>query len=180
MGIATGPEAARYYVLHRHESAAWRPALTELLGSGEVVEVAVEGWKVPGLAVPAALEGPLRLPAHRPTFLSPFDNLLWERDRIERLFGFRYRIEIFTPSAKREYGYYVLPLLARGQLLGRADLKLERKTGVLRTPTLYLEGAEPDEAAAALKNLAAHLGATSVVVERAEPAKTRQAVVRLL
>jgi hypothetical protein len=180
MGVATGREAARYFVLHRHESAAWRLALADLLASGEVVEVRVEGWREPGLAVPAALDGPLRLPAHQPTFLSPFDNLLWERDRIERLFGFRYRIEIFTPGAKREYGYYVLPLLARGQLVGRADFKLERKARVLRTLALYLEGAEPDEAAVALGNLAAHLGATSVVVERAEPAKTREAVVRLL
>jgi len=180
MGIATGPEAARYYVLHRHDVKAWRPALADLLASGEVVEVAVEGWKAPGLAVPAALEGPLRLPAHHPTFLSPFDNLMWERDRIERLFGFRYRIEIYVPGPKREYGYYVLPLLARGQLPGRADFKLERKAGVLRALALYMEGAEPEETAAALRDLAAHLGAKSVVVERCEPAGLKEKIVRLL
>jgi uncharacterized protein len=180
MGIATGPEAARYYVLHRHGAKAWRPALADLLASGEVVEVAVEGWRVPGLAVPAALEGPLRVPAHRPTFLSPFDNLIWERDRIERLFGFRYRIEIYTRAPEREYGYYVLPLLARGQLQGRADCKLERKASVLRVLALYLEGAEPEDAAAALRDLAAHLGVSSVAVERCEPAAMHDVISRMV
>jgi hypothetical protein len=180
MGIATAPEAARYFVLHRHEVGAWRPALADLLASGDVVEVHVEGWKAPRLAVPAALEGPLRVPVHRPTFISPFDNLIWERDRTERLFGFRYRIEIYTPAQKREYGYYVLPLLARGQLVGRADFKLERKAGILRALSLYLEGAEPEEAAAALRDLAGHSGAEEVSVEQCEPSGMKDAVVRLL
>jgi uncharacterized protein YcaQ len=180
LGIATGPEAARYYLLHRHDAKAWRPALADLVASGEVVQVQVQGWREPGLAVPAALNGPLRLPAHQPTFLSPFDNLIWERDRIERTFGFRYRIEIYTPAPKREYGYYVLPRLAHGQFVGRADFKLDRKAGTLRALALYLEGAEPEETAAAVTDLAAHLGATSVVVERCEPAAMQEAVARLL
>jgi uncharacterized protein YcaQ len=104
----------------------------------------------------------LSVPEHRPTFLAPFDNLLWERNRVERIFGFRYRVEIYVPQPKRQYGYFVLPLLARGQLGGRADLKLDRKAGVLRVRGLWLEGAEPSEAQSALEDLAHHLGARDI------------------
>jgi uncharacterized protein YcaQ len=105
------------------------------------------------------LHGDLSVPDHRPTFLAPFDNLLWERARVERIFGFRYRVEIYVPEPKRQYGYFVLPLLARGRLGGRADLKLDRKDSVLRVRGLWLEGAEPSEARSALEDLARHLGA---------------------
>jgi uncharacterized protein YcaQ len=163
-GIATPSEAAGHF---RLRPADWKPALADLLEAGEVVQV-TEGWRQPGLAVPSALSGPLDVPDHRPTFLSPFDNLLWSRDRVERLFNFRYRVEIFVPEPKRQYGYYVLPLLARGQLLGRADLKLDRKRNLLLVRGLWLEGATPEEATAALRDLAAQLGVGDICLERAD------------
>lgn len=72
---------------------------------------------------------------------------MWHRDRVERLFGFRYRVEIYVPKPRREYSYYVLPLLARGTLGGRADLKPDRSNSIVRVCGLWLEGATPDDAA---------------------------------
>ncbi len=163
LGVATGGEAADYF---RLRPATWRPALAELIEAGEVLEVQVEGWRAPGLVRPAALNGSLEVPVHEPVFLSPFDNLVWERQRTERLFGFRYRVEIYVPEPKRSYGYYVLPLLAGGKLAGRADLKLDRKAGVLRARGVWLEGATVEEAASALQEVAKHVGARDVAVER--------------
>jgi uncharacterized protein YcaQ len=94
--------------------------------------------------------------------LAPFDNVLWERTRVERLFGFRYRVEIYVPEPKRVFGYFVLPLLVRGGLRGRADLKLDRQAGVLRVRGLWLEGASPAEAQTALEALARHLRAADI------------------
>jgi uncharacterized protein YcaQ len=127
-----------------------------------MVQVDVEGWGKPAYATPTVLNGPLDVPQHRPRLLAPFDNLMWERSRVERIFGFRYRVEIYVPEPKRQYGYFVLPLLARGRLCGRADLKLDRKEHVLRVRGLWLEGAEPTEAQVALEDLATHLGAHDI------------------
>jgi uncharacterized protein YcaQ len=171
LGVATGKDAAFYYQLAPQE---WRSALASLEAAGEVVRLRVEGWSGPGYALPSALDGSLSVPAHRPVFLSPFDNLIWERARTERLFGFFYRIEIYVPEPKRRYGYYVLPLLVDGALAGRADLKLDRRAGVLRVRAMYLEGTSAEEvtaaAAGALHDLAAHLSAARIDVERTEPA----------
>jgi uncharacterized protein YcaQ len=177
LGVGTATDAADYFRLKPDE---WRPALAALLADGAVATVRVEGWRTPAYATPAALADPADPPEHRPTFLSPFDSLVWERGRTERLFGFRYRVEIYTPEAKRRYGYYVLPLLARGGLRGRADLKLDRPARTLRVRGLWLEGAEPAEAAGALLDLAAHLGADHVAMERAEPRGAQTAVRRAL
>jgi hypothetical protein len=166
MGIAAGREAADYFHV---EAGAWRPALAALREAGEIVEVSVEGWREVAYALPAALSGPLRPPRHRPTFLSPFDNLIWLRTRTERLFDFHYRIEIYVPEPQRRYGYYVLPLLARGTLRGRADMKHDRQARVLRVHGLWLEGATPEETAEALRHLAAHLGVATIEVTRGEP-----------
>lgn len=167
LGVATGMDAADYY---RQRTPHWRAQLKQLISDGEVVELKVAGWKPPAYALPAALAGSTRTPKHRPTFLTPFDNLIWSRDRTERLFGFHYRISIYTPAAQRVHGYYVLPLLASGQLGGRADLKLERKEKLLRCRALFFEGASPEDAASALRDLARHLQAERVVVEKVEPA----------
>lgn len=163
LGIATGAEAADYF---RLKPAEWQPALRGLLLSGDVVAVPVEGWQAPGLALPSSLDGRLDLPPHAPAFLSPFDNLVWERGRMERLFGFHYRVEIYVPGPRRRFGYYVMPLLARGTLAGRADLKLDRQAGVLIARGLWLEGAQYEEAHEALEALARQLGAETVLVER--------------
>jgi uncharacterized protein len=177
LGIGTGPELADYYRIRPEE---WRPALRDLIASGDVVEVAVEGWPAPGLVAPTALSGRLSSPEHRPVLLSPFDNLIWVRDRVERLFGFHYRIEIYIPEPKRHFGYYVLPLLVRGRLAGRADLKLDRSAGVLRIRGIWLDGASPDEAASALRDLATHLGARSIRIERVEPTDQSGQLARLV
>lgn len=160
LGVATANEMADYYRLKPGEDL--KAGLGALRAESDVVEVDVEGWRAPAYATLAALEGELSVPEHRPTFLAPFDNLLWERDRVERIFGFHYRVEIYVPQPKRQYGYFVLPLLAHGQLGGRADLKLDRKAGVLRVLGLWLEGGEPPEAQSALEDLARYLGAREI------------------
>jgi uncharacterized protein YcaQ len=119
--------------------------LEELASGGDLVRVTVEGWKdVPayihrdstGLAERAAA-GALQ-PALT-TLLSPFDPLVWDRARARALFGFEYRIETYTPSARRKYGYFTLPILHRGALVGRLDPKAHRKEGVFEVRALHLE-----------------------------------------
>ncbi len=176
-GVCTAAEAADYF---RLKPEHWRPALGEMLEAGDVLQVSVEGWRSPALVAPSSLEGALDIPSHPPALLSPFDSLVWERQRVDRLFGFHYRIEIYVPEPKRQYGYYVLPLLARGALGGRADLKLDRKAGILRVRGLWLEGAEPEEAASALRDLASHLEARGIAVERTHPGRVRGRVARLV
>jgi uncharacterized protein YcaQ len=167
LGVATAREAADYFRLTLRDC---RTALNELLEAGEVTPVAVEGWTAAALTLPAALEGPGTAPPHRPAFLSPFDNLIWERARTERLFEFRFRLELYTPQAQRPFGYYVLPLLADGSLAGRADVKLVRRPAVgLQVRRLRLEGATPEATATAVADLATHLGAADVLLERVEP-----------
>jgi uncharacterized protein YcaQ len=160
LGVGTAIEMADYFRLKPADQV--KAGLGALVEAGEIVAVEVEGWRAKAYATPDALEGPLDVPEHRPTLLAPFDNFLWERSRVERIFGFHYRVEIYVPEPKRRYGYFVLPLLARGQLGGRADLKLDRKEGVLRVRGLWLEGAEPAEAQSALHDLANYLGATDI------------------
>jgi uncharacterized protein len=157
LGVATPIEMADYFRLKPSDQV--KAGLASLLASEQMVPVDVEGWAKAAFTTRAVLDGPLSIPQHRPTLLAPFDNLMWERHRVERIFGFHYRVEIYVPEPKRQYGYFVLPLLVRGGLRGRADLKLDRQQGVLRVRGLWLEGAEPAEARIALEDLARHLGA---------------------
>jgi uncharacterized protein YcaQ len=157
LGVATAIELADYFRLKPSEQI--KAALAGLLADEQIVQTDVEGWGKPAYTTQALLNGPLSVPEHRPTFLAPFDNLMWDRHRVERIFGFHYRVEIYVPEPKRQYGYFVLPLLVRGGLRGRADLKLDRKASVLQVRGLWLEGAQPAEAKVALEDLAGHLGA---------------------
>jgi uncharacterized protein YcaQ len=160
LGVATSNEMADYFRLRPADRVA--EALKSLVADEEIVKLDVEGWAKPGYSTPELLDSPTDIPAHRPAFLAPFDNLMWERSRVERIFGFHYRVEIYVPEAKRQFGYYVMPLLARGTLGGRADLKLDRKESVLRVRGLWLDAADPDEARAALEDMARHLGARDI------------------
>ena len=135
LGVATADDLADYY---RIRMPAARPVLRRLVEAGDLEQVEVEGW-----AQPAYLHPDAALPrqARGTALLSPFDNLIWHRDRAERLWDFRYRIEIYVPEPKRVYGYYVLPFLFDGDLVARVDLKTDRRRNALQVKGAF---AEPD------------------------------------
>jgi uncharacterized protein YcaQ len=165
LGIGTLPDLADYYRMKRTPVA---PALAALVAEGAIEEVEVEGWKGPAYKDPAA-----RMPRsiRATAFLSPFDPVVWFRERTERLFDFFYRIEIYTPPPKRIYGYYVFPVMHDGELVGRLDLKGDRQQGKLLVRGSFMEdGQDPSRIsgpiAAELEVMAAWLGLDDVVVEK--------------
>ena len=141
IGIGTANHVADYYRQGKRDAAA---ILSDMLKSGEARPVAVEGWKDAAYIHRdnvAALER-IQAGEHEPAltaFLSPFDNLFWDRDRDEMLWDFFYRIEVYTPKAKRKYGYYVMPILHGCELVGRIDPKVDRKKKRLIFNNLHLE-----------------------------------------
>ena len=156
-GIGTANDLMDYHRLNR---PATRPLIAELVEDGRLVETSVAGWSEPALLHPDAY-----LPrwVRARALLSPFDPVVWNRDRAERLFGFRYRIEIYVPQAKRVYGYYVLPVLLGDDLVARVDLKADRATGRLLVQGVFGEpGIDAREVAvelrAELDEMAAWLG----------------------
>ena len=145
LGVATEPDLGDYFRLPRTDS---KQRVAELVASEELFPVEVEGWSELAYLWPAARR-PRRVQAR--ALLSPFDSLIWFRPRTERLFGFRYRIEIYTPAHERVYGYYVLPFLLGDALVARVDLKSDRQTGVLRVQGAFAEpGVDHDQVAAEL------------------------------
>jgi uncharacterized protein len=144
-GVGTRSDLDDYYRL-RHV----QPRLDELVEEGRLLPVRVEGWKQQAYLHPEAA-----IPRHisARALLSPFDSLIWERDRTERLFGMRYRIEIYVPQPKRQYGYYVLPFLLGDQLVARVDLKSDRQNGTLLVQSAWGEpGIHEAEVAAELRD----------------------------
>ena len=144
MGAATSRDLINYLTFTRTPATRRRAALQELLHAGEVVEVALDGdtgrWFARREDLPAlAAAARRRAPSRGATLLSPFDSFLWHRDRVQRLFGFDYRIEVYVPAAKRKYGYYTLPMIVDGHLVGRADAKTHREHGVLELKHVHFE-----------------------------------------
>ncbi|BBY60158.1 winged helix-turn-helix domain-containing protein [Mycolicibacterium sarraceniae] len=145
LGVATEPDLRDYFRLSPKQS---KPAVAALVAQGELEEVEVDGWSAPaylraGVSVPRTERGT--------ALLCPFDPLIFFRPRVERLFGFEYRIEIYTPAPKRKFGYYVWPFLLDGRLVGRVDLKADRNADVLNVIGAFAEpGADASRVAPAL------------------------------
>lgn len=163
LGVATAADLADYYRMRPRDAA---PRIGELVEERTLTPVEVEGWEAEAFLhhaarIPARIEGR--------SLLSPFDPLVWYRPRLERLFGFHYRIEIYVPAARRRWGYYVLPFRRGDNIVARVDLKADREAGALLVQRAHLETGEnsaatADELAAELRELADWLGLERVSI----------------
>ena len=163
LGVATAKDLFDY---HRQRAREAAPLLAALVEQGRLVRTTVEGW-----SDSAYMAARTRVPAATAAraLLSPFDSLVWYRDRVERLFDFRYRIEIYTPAARRVHGYYVLPFLLGDRLVARVDVKADRPRGVLTVPGAFTEKGVravevAEDVAAELADMARWLGLDSIEV----------------
>lgn len=171
MGVATRADLADYHRLKAEQVDA------VIEGTG-LVPVEVEGWSRPAWADPAALAAPVR-GRHRTTLLSPFDSLIWDRPRTERIFGFTHRLEAYTPKARRVHGYFAMPLLTGGRLAGRVDPGREGRTLVARQVSLDgVKAVAP--MAQALREAAEWVGCDSVRIERCDDARLAAELVTAL
>jgi uncharacterized protein YcaQ len=202
LGAATITDVAGYLTFPRFGPAGRRPTLAAMRARGDITEIEVEGSSLRWLALTRDLPALARAarrpaPSRGTTLLSPFDSLLWYRERVARLFGFDYRIQVYTPSAKRLHGYYTLPILHDGHLIGRVDAKAHRAEGRLQARGVYFEpwfalgrpapaGPIVDRDAAlaglaeALCSLATFVGATEVTLDTVTPNRLRPPLSRAL
>ncbi len=201
MGAATEADLSRYMSFPRFPSGARRAALRAMLEQGDVAAIEVEGTPGRWLALTRDLPALARAarapaPSRGTTLLSPFDSLLWHRDRVTRLFGFDYRIEVYTPGPKRVHGYYTLPILHHGHLIGRLDAKVHRAEHRLEirhvhfepwfaeasTPLAAWGRVDQDAAlgglAEALGSLATFVGADDLTLARVTPRRLRAPLAR--
>lgn len=178
LGVGTEKDIRDYF---RQDPAPARAGLAELVEQGAIQRIQVHGWKQPAYTLPE-FTVPRKVTAS--ALLSPFDSLIWERARTERLFDFHYRLEIYTPAHKRVYGYYVLPFLHQERIAARIDLRAERAAGRLAVHAVHEEQPGLDEEgmhalAANLRQLADWLGLPQVLIncQRASAARLRVAFV---
>ncbi|MDP1986628.1 winged helix-turn-helix domain-containing protein [Phenylobacterium sp.] len=176
-GVATERDLRDYF---RMGPAETRARIAELVEAGDLVPVTVRGWDQTAYLDPAARR-PRRITGA--ALLSPFDNLIWFRERTERLFGVRVRLEIYTPAEKRTHGYYVLPFLEDEAITARVDLKADRKAGLLRVMAAHAEpdatAETPERLTTELRLMAGWLGLTDVMVEaRGDLAPALEAALR--
>ena len=162
LGVATADDLRDYY---RISAADARLPIEQLVEEGTIIPVRVRGWQQQAYLHKDARPG---RKLEGSALLSPFDPLIWRRSRTERLFGFRYRLEIYTPAHKREHGYYVLPFLMDGALVARVDLKADRKAGQLMVQRAHIEPGAPQGTAERLieelRLMASWLGLSSLVI----------------
>ena len=163
VGVGTEADIADYFRLAKPRT---RQALAELVEAGRVVPTTVEGWASPAFTTPGA-QAPAAMKAN--TILTPFDPVTWHRERALRLFDFDYKIEIYTPAAKRQFGYYSLPVLMDDRLVARIDLKADRKTKTLIVKSAHWEPSQPRNAVDRLERIvrdaAAWRGLENIVVD---------------
>jgi uncharacterized protein len=180
LGVGTEKDLRDYFRLDPADS---RHRLAELVEDGQLLVCQVQGWKQPAYCLPES-KVPGKLSAS--ALLSPFDSLIWERSRTERLFDFRYRLEIYTPQQKRVYGYYVLPFLHNERIAARVDLRAERANGRLAVHAVHEEEPGLDEQgmlalALNLRQMADWLGLERVQLncQRASAVRLRAAMISI-
>ncbi|MDH6703235.1 crosslink repair DNA glycosylase YcaQ family protein [Streptomyces griseoviridis] len=169
LGVGTRADIADYHRLKADQ-------VESVIADSGLVPVTVEGWTKPAWADPEALATPVR-GRHRTTLLSPFDSLVWERARTERIFGFIHRLEAYVPKPKRVHGYFAMPVLSGGRLVGRVDPAREGTTLVARQVTLDGPKAVPG-VAQALVEAAGWVGCPEVRVERVDAPELREPLAR--
>lgn len=169
-GVATAADLADYWRIR--DRPAVLGAVRDLVDAGELEPVVVEGWQVAGRPAKAWLHRDAARPRRvdATAVLTPFDPVVWFRDRAERLFDFDYRIEIYTPAEKRRFGYYSLPVVVGDDVVGRVDLKADRGASALRVQSAWWEHGAPADAAerlaAELRTAAEWQGLERVTVSR--------------